>query len=358
MKPGTWVAFCIFTTGLFHTAACRERLELLHADQSEFVNENGREIHRLDGNVQFRQGEAYLSCQTAFFDIDADRITLMNGVEIYDGKHRLFSDRAVYEGKTKTEKAYHHVRLIQDERCLQADSVFYSQTTRQADAFGNARFDDLVEHAALCGQVIHYDRNTDYGYATGDPYIVQVDTAGGDSLIILGRRLEGWGKNKLAVVTDSVRIVKGGMHAVSRIAAYHTKDERLMLYGSPEMFENNRTLSGDSIQVRLVDSDFSGGIIYGHAVITSGDSVWQDILTGHLITMTTEQDTNRTVVVEKEAQNKYHIFNEDGSLEGVNDINGDRITLKFKGSRLAYVRVESSPAESRGMFTPREQIEP
>jgi lipopolysaccharide export system protein LptA len=331
------------------------RLELIQAGQGELIKINNREIRKLTGNVFFRQGDAYLRCYEALFEMSRDRVTLINQVEVFDGKHRLFADRIIYDGIGKTEKAYGHVQLEQEGRFLTADSVFYQQENQQAHAFGEARLRDLLEKAVLSSDMIYFDRIADYGIAYGNPEIIRIDKTHGDSLVIRGITMEGWGESGIAIVRDSVHIRQDDMSAFSSRAVYNSRNEILMLYGFPHMIEKQRVCSGDSIMVRLRQSEFDGGVIYGHAVIHTLDNLYQDSLKGRLMTIQVESDTNRVVIVEKEAENTYHIFNDNEKYEGVNMIDGDRIVLEFKGDKLTYVRVESDPAESRGTFVPAGQ---
>ncbi|MFC1569341.1 OstA-like protein [bacterium] len=344
---------------LIHGACeANERLELIRAGHAEFIKINGREVHELKDDVQFRQGDAFLYCERALFDIEYDRINLYENVRIYDGKHRLFGDRVIYEGPLKIEKAFGHVRLEQDGQLLLADSVIYKQESRLAHAIGNVRITDLIEKATLTGQDIKYDRIAGYGIALGSPKIIQQDTSSQDSMIISGNKMEIWGDDKLAIITDSVKIVKGDITSSCMFAKFYSVQEKLFLFGSPKMVEQNRYIQGDSMEIQLDASDFKSGIIRGNATILSIDSTFEDILKGTKITMHTETDSNRTVIVERQAENVYHVFNDEDEMEGVNDIDGDRILMKFTGKKLTYVRVESTPGESRGKFTPANMNKP
>lgn len=337
---------------LLHAEEAPEKLKLIRAAKAEMITQTGRDVRKLEGDVLFRQGDAFLKCQRAFFDMGRDQVTLYDDVEIYDGKHHLFADKTVYNGADKYESAWGHVKLLQDNQILTADQLIYNQQSREVRADGNVRLEDLLENAVLTGESIHYNRLTDYGIALGNPHIVQLDTASRDTLIILGDTIEAWGEENLAVITENVRLNKGQMTAQCQSMKYYSDEQMLMLFGDPEMTEQERHIQGDSIQVFLEESNFKSGVIFGHAQITSLDSQYVDKLHGRLIRMNSVEDTNRVVIVEGEAENTYHVFNEDGTLEGVNTINGDGITLKFLGDKLDYVTVTSDPGESRGVFKP------
>jgi len=342
----------LFMAVLHFAVLANERLQLIHAGIAELIKVNGREIRELKKDVFFRQGDAYMRCQRALFDVDRDYLTLYQEVEIDDGKHCICGDRVTYEGPEKIERAFGNVHLTQEGQLLTADSVVYHQKTQEAHAVGNVHMTDFVEKATLTAQDVRYDRITDYGVATGNPQIIKQDTSSRDSLMIIGKKMQIWGEQQLAIVSDSVKINKGNMKAYCRYAKFFTDQEKLFLYESPRMIEQNRHISGDSIQIQLNASDFESGIVWGNAVVTSKDSIYENVLTGKLITMSTEQDSIRTVIVDHQAENLYHVFNDNGEMEGINNINGDRIIIKFNKKKLKYVRVESDPGKSLGKFVP------
>ena len=331
------------------------RLELVNAAKGELIQENGREIRKLEGDVHLRQSDAYLYCDLAFFDMTANRVTLIRHVEIYDGKHHLKADTVIYEGNRRIESAFGHVRLVQENQTLESDSLVYSQINQEVHAAGHVNMADILESAELTGNDLLYQRSRGYGIAAGNPKLVQLDSTGHDSLVIRSRIMEIWGEQQVAVATDDVSIQRGEWRAHCDLARFHSPDQRLVLYDNPEVFERNRMIEGDSIKIFLVESELDSGIIYGHASILSKNRSFEDQLKGNQVTFASA-DSNRVIIVEGEAQSSYHVFNEKDQWEGINQINGDRITLKFSGDELIFVAVQSQPGESQGEFIPAHDV--
>lgn len=331
------------------------RLELVNAAKGELIQKNGREIRKLEGNVHLRQGDAYLYCDLAFFDMTANRVTLISHVEIYDGRHRLNADTVRYEGNQRIESAFGHVQLIQENQSLEADSVVYSQMNQEVHATGHVTMNDILESAELAGNDLLYQRNREYGIAKGNPELIQLDSTGHDSLIIRSRIMEIWGERQVAVATDNVSIQRGEWRAHCDLAKFYSPDRHLVLYDNPQIFERNQNIKGDSIKIFLVESELDSGIIYGHASIQSKNRSFEDQLKGDRVTFSSA-DSNRVIIVEGEAQSSYHVFNEKDQWEGINQINGDRITLKFSEDELIFVGVQSQPGESQGEFIPAQDV--
>ena len=167
--------------------------------------------------------------------------------------------------------------------------------------------------------------------------------------------MEIWGERQVAVATDNVSIQRGEWRAHCDLAKFYSPDRHLVLYDNPQIFERNQNIKGDSIKIFLVESELDSGIIYGHASIQSKNRSFEDQLKGDRVTFSSA-DSNRVIIVEGEAQSSYHVFNEKDQWEGINQINGDRITLKFSEDELIFVGVQSQPGESQGEFIPAQDV--
>jgi lipopolysaccharide assembly outer membrane protein LptD (OstA) len=345
---------CIFLCQVTFVAA--SRLELVNAVKGELIQENGREIRKLEGNVHLRQGDAYLYCDLAYFDMTANRVILLHHVEIYDGEHRLKADTVIYNGNQRIESAFGHVQLFQENQTLESDTLLYSQISREVHATGRVNLADFLESAVLSGNEIQYEQNRKMGIASGNPQLIRLDSTGHDSLIIRSRLMQVWGEQQIAVATEKVSIQRGEWRASCDLAKFHSREQCLVLYDNPEIFEGNRHIQGDSIKIFLVESELDSGAVYGHASIRSENRTFEDQLKGKEITLASA-DSNRVVIVNGEAESSYHVFNDKDEWEGLNRINGDRITLKFSGDELIFVDVQSHPGESQGEFIPAHAVQ-
>jgi len=333
----------------------RETLQLVSADSLEMRSQGSEEILVLHGDVKMVQGEAFLNCQNATWWREKQRMLLLDDVHIYDGKRDLRADRVEYDGKTKTEKAQGHVQLEIGNRTLKANQVTYAQDSEEIFARGNIRFIDLVEKTTLFGDESYYDRTDDYGWVKGNSYVVKMDTASGDSMIVKGLKIEAWGKDQAFTVTDSVVLQKGSLKAKCRYAYFQSQNEELRLEQMPMMWYQNHEMQGDTITLQMKDLHFQGGKIHQHAQIFSRDSTTVNELKGQIITFEASDDTIRAIYVYGQAVSIYHISDEDSKDEGMNTVTGDRIVIQFKGDEINRVLVESDPGQSTGTYKPKEK---
>ena len=327
-----------------------ERPRLVHADSLVGSRVNNQDVRELRGNVQIVQGDAFIQCDKARWWESDDKIILRGNVDIYDGKRTLTADRVDYDGLLKTETASGRVSLRSGERLITAKRLVYSQEQEFASAFEDVVLKDFVEQAVLNGTEAEYDKEADYGKIFGFPRLVRTDSLSNERLIVDGLTMEVWGADERVVITDSVEIEKGDMTAFRRKAEYRPGDDLLILEDGPMVHHRYQTMRGDRIDVLLEGIAFKGGILRGHGEIVSKDSLYEDILTGEIITIEASEDTIRTIVVDGQATSVYHVQDEESGEEGKNTVTGDRIVLDFDGEQLVRVHVQSDPGQCTGVY--------
>ncbi len=335
------------------------RLQLVHADSLVSISRDNEEITEVIGNVEFIQGDAYMLCDRAILWQQTNRTRLRGHVVIYDGKRTLKADRVDYDGEQRIEKAAGHVVFESKNRKLTANRLDYHQQEEWAEAIGDVTFQDLDERTSVKGRKAYYDRKKDYGYVEGDPQLTKADSTSGELFVIDGLKIEAWGSENRAVVTDSVRITKGDLTAHCMHADYRPDEHILYMNGNPIIWHRDFKMQGDSIDVTLNDTQFTGGLIRGKARIVSKDSTHEDVLTGNHITISVDQDTIRNILVEGQASSVYNIRPEEkdnSTDEGVNSVTGDRIVLIFKDEKLSRVRVLSEPGQCMGTYKPKNDM--
>jgi lipopolysaccharide export system protein LptA len=327
-------------------------MKLVHADSLVILNTDAGRIQNLYGNVQMVQDDAFMQCEKAIFWEAENRAHLQDQVVINDGNHMLWADQVDYEGETRIEKATGHVKVKTGERLLYANRVVYSQETTVAQAQGDVRMEDWIRKAFLSGAFSEYHRADDYGWIKGNPELVIADSTESDTLIIRGLRMEGWGKSQRVVITDSVRIVKGGLYASCQRAEYLAEDSLLVLQMNPFVRQDQQEMTGDTILIRLEETRFRGGEIQGHARVVSNDSTSQNWMAGRHIAIEADGDTLRKVIVTGQAESRFYVEDDENKTTGLNTITGDRIEMRFDSSRVVWVQVQSDPGLCEGKYAP------
>ncbi len=346
--------FCLlWTVPLFgQPNPSAERLRLVYADSLIGMVIQGKPANKLSGNVRMVQGTAFLTCKEAVWYEKENRITLLQDVVVHDGKRTLRADRVDYDGEKKVEEASGNAVLENDRRKIIARVLTYLQSEERVFAQGAARAEDLMEKAMLEGDRMMYDRRKDYCLVEQGPSLVKTDTLSHKTWTITGKTMQVWGGEQRALVSDSVVIHQEDLKGICRKAEYFSKPERIVLTGTPVVWQKSRKMQGDSMIVRLNGTRFEGAVLYGRARIASTDSTGENLLKGETITIESAGDTLRHITVEGRAESLLHVSNEKGVKQGINSTSGDRMDLFFEKEALKKATVVSHPGLSEGTYSP------
>jgi lipopolysaccharide export system protein LptA len=358
MKVFPVAVVLILTTG--HARAVQtqapERIRLIFADRMESATERTEVIRKLVGNVRLAQGPATMDCDEAVLFGGEERARLQGRVKIFDGKRTLWADRVYYDGRLKLETAEGRARIKSGAKTITADRIDYRQDSEEVFARGNVAVRDSVERMLLESDSAYYSRKSDYARVEGNPRAVKFDTsAAKKDWHITGLRMETWGKEKRALITDSASIEQTDMKATGRTAEYWPDRNLLILRSSPKVIQLKRQITGDSMAIRLKDMRFQGGQVFGKARVVSSDSAGQDELKGRRITIEARGDTLDRVTVEEQAESFMRLQDKKAAEQGVNTATGDRIVLEFDGGKLKRVDVTSRPGLSTGKYVPEDK---
>ena len=292
----------------------QERLRLTSADRMVGETESGRPVRKLIGRVRMVQGEAFLECEEAVWWEKEDRVRLVREVRIYDGKRTLFADEVVSNAALGLEQAIGHAKLTSCTRTLFADHIEYWSDSELAAAKGHAAAEDRRDRLRIEADELQYDRKKDYALARGNPRAVRIDTSSTrHDWTVRGVKMESWGGDRRLLVTDSVAIAQGDLHAFCQSAEYRFGKDLLFLRISPRVVQPNRSMASDSMEFRLQDTRFMGGTLAGKASIVSKDSIGrEDELKGSRIFIHARGDTLDSLIVEDQAESAFHVSDESG----------------------------------------------
>ena len=127
------ILFLIFS---FANIFAQEKVELIHADSLTGRTENGVIIREAQGNVQFKQGNITVFCNSATQYPDQNKVDLRGNVKIYQDTLSLFTSRGVYYGNEKKATGEGGVTLKDPNATLRANSGVYFFDQAKADFQG------------------------------------------------------------------------------------------------------------------------------------------------------------------------------------------------------------------------------
>ncbi len=105
-----------------------KEIEILHANFMDF-NKKETKARRLKGDVQFRHGNAIMSCDSAYFFSDDNYVDAYGHVHINQGDTlHLYGKFLKYDGNTKTAQIRENVKLYDQKSTLTTNYLDYKMT--------------------------------------------------------------------------------------------------------------------------------------------------------------------------------------------------------------------------------------
>jgi lipopolysaccharide export system protein LptA len=104
-----------------------KQIEILHSDVVEFFKSSGPAVKRLIGNVAFRQNDALMYCDSAYYYTEENRFDAFSRIHIKQGDTLdLYGDYMKYLGNIKLAQVRKHVKLIDKESTLRTENLDFN----------------------------------------------------------------------------------------------------------------------------------------------------------------------------------------------------------------------------------------
>jgi lipopolysaccharide export system protein LptA len=267
MKP-TKVLFTLlfFLISLAEVLGQSGQIELVKANSLESGNMGGVKFSRLLGNVEMRQKETRLYCDSAHLYRDRNYVEIFSNVRVVQGSTTITSATATYNGAQRTAMFMGGVVMRDEKMTLTTPSLFYNMATRSA-------------------------RYTEGGT------IVESDTR-------LTSRAGNYNMaSKLLSFRGNVRVLSKDADIQSDTLQYNTIN-KIVYFVSPTRIRNEQgdlTASGGYYNTITKESVFRGSQVQTEDYIVDAQNSYFDRAKGYLyasggVKMTSKDPTNKVVI--------------------------------------------------------------
>ncbi len=381
MSTSAWIAVAVFLCAGVANAQTGKVIELRTANKMERSVINGEEVRDFVGNVHFVQpsdsgGTVKLWCDRALQFIRSGRIDCFGNVKLVRENVTIYAKEGQYFDKTRKAVLKKGVRLERPGTVLTALDGDYDVDAKKAHFVGNVVVVDSVstttcdvltyfdgdERSIAVGRVtvtsprdavtvfgdslVHFG-SIDYTIIPSNPKLVQVDTSALgrlDTLVVVSRTMEAYrdASQPHYVASDSVRIVRNELAAVSGRGFYRPGEGLLILTRQPVVWYDRNQVSGDSIAVRLENGRLRSVFVAGRAMaVSQSDSLLTgrfDQLTGRTLTLYFGEENIERIVAERQSISLYYLF-ENAVPNGANKSSGDKIVVEFMDGLVRHISV-------------------
>ena len=295
----------------------KNKLDLLHADETEFIFSRLQDTTIVVGAVIFETESGMIYCDSAVW-LKGRTVVLLGRVVVDDADYRITGDSVVYDltsGQAVTRGDY-------VELWSRKDSLF---------AVGNHAF---------------YDRNRKYFYMLERPtvYFNYPDTA--RMIEVISDFMEYDAAGERAEAEGNVKINSSDFSATSNCAVMHPRHNTLDLFDNPTVVRRKSHISGrfiavttDGSRVRQVDVIDSAYAEFIEPTDVTEAFFDKSILSGKRMLLDFDMGELHGVTCRGQAYSWYYPAHFPGHEQIENSVSGDSIHLSIEREQLRKVEV-------------------
>lgn len=343
----------------FDGGTLMDSVNVLTSEWGEYSPQTKISVFNYD--VKLVNPQFVLTSDTLIYNTVTKVANIVGPSDIESGNSRIYSEMGYYN--TVGRKAYLLNRsvLMNQGKELVGDSIFYDETLKFGEAFGNVYMNDSVNKTMLTGEYCYSNELTGYAFATDKA--VAIDYSQGDSLYMHGDTLK---LVTFFIDTDSmyrqmqayhkVRFYRIDLQGVCDSMVFDSQDSCLTMYSDPVLWNAGQQLLGEEIKVYMNDSTIDWAHIVNQALtVEKKDSVHFNQVAGREMKFFFEGGDIRKAEVTGNVQSIFYPEDEDSVMMGMNFIESSKLNLYRKDGKMERIVFITKPV---GTFTPMFLIEP
>ncbi len=266
---------------------------------------------------------------------------------------------------TKTDKArlYGRSTVVDKEKTITGDTLFYDSSTGSNHGYGNVVYVDTKNKNKLTAEEVAYNEKTGKGFATKKALVV--DFSQKDTLYMHADtlRIETFNINTDSVYRcvhgyDHVRAYRVDFQAMCDSLVYDTRDSCMTMYKDPITWSDGRQLTGEKILVYTNDSTVRLAHVIGQALSIEQmkDSVhYGQVSSKEILAYFNDGNIRRSDAVGNVRAIFYPTDKGDSTLIGLNYVESDTMRMFISPTRQLQ-RIWMPKAQ--GTLYPMTQIPP
>ncbi len=255
---------------------------------------------------------------------------------IYQEETTIYANGGWYNTATENSLLLNRSLISHIEgKTITGDSILYDKKRQFAEVYGNMELADSIQQATLFGGYGYYDEVGENGLATQEPLFI--DWSSQDSIFLHADTLYALKDSTYnkTLAHAGVRLYKSDAQMVCDSLVYSDRDSTIVLYKDPIVWNGNTQISGDLIEVFIIDSVVDRAHFTGRSIaIRQVDSIRFDQLAGKEIMAYLDSGQLSQVDVSGNAETVFYPAEEDGTLLGLNKTVSSFISMYFKDEKI------------------------
>ncbi len=253
----------------------------LSSDWGEYNTETKQAVFYYD--VQLHTPKTRVSTDTLYYDTRTSQAHVVGqytpdkgqgtprASRIINGQNVITTTDAYFNTKTDKADLYGRSTVVNKEKTITADTLFYNSKTGRNYGQGDVVYVDKRNKNKLTAHLVVYNEKTGRGFATGRALVM--DYSRPDTLWMHGdtMRVETFHINTDSVYRKvhcypRVRIFRNDAQAVCDSLVFNSKDSCMTMYHDPILWNGQRQLLGERILAFMNDTTIREAHVLGQAL--------------------------------------------------------------------------------------------
>lgn len=323
----------------------------LSSDWGEY-HTNTRQA-RFNMDVQLQTPKNRVSTDTLYYDTGKSRAHIVGEYTADKGKGKvgpsiirndnstITTTDAYFNTKKDEAELYGRSTIVDKEKTITADTLFYNSETGHNRGLGNVIYIDSKNKNMLTCEEAEYNDKTGRGYATKNA--LAIDFSQKDSLYMHADtlRVETFNINTDSVYRKvhcyaKVRAYRVDLQAVCDSLVFNSKDSCMTMYKDPIAWNVGRQLLGEEIRVYMNDSTVREAHVLGQALsveMLPDSTHYNQITSSNMYAYFIDGKIRRSDAVKNVQAIYYPIDDKDSTLIGLNYTETDTMRMYLSPER-------------------------
>lgn len=337
-----------------------DRKNVLVADWGEYDTKTRKAVFNY--NVVLRNDDYTINTDTLHYDTRSSLASVAGPSRIVSGDDIIDTKSGFYNSRTGETRLFGRSKVMNGDREITADSLFYNEKTAVSRGFNNAVYVDRENNNSLSCDYFRYNSDTGEGMATRKALMMdfsQKDTlyVHADTIRLFTYNIKTDSVYRTTYCYNGVRAFRQDVQAVCDSLVYNTKDSCMTMYRDPIVWNGDRQVLGEKIEVFMRDSTVERAHVTGQALSIEmlNDSIhYNQVSSSEMFAFFDNGKLARTEAVGNVRTVFYPVEEKDGSLMLLNCLETDTLRMFMNEGNLSKIWT----ARAEGTAYPMTQIPP
>jgi lipopolysaccharide export system protein LptA len=282
-----------------------------------------------------------INCDTLKYNTVSRKSFFLGPTIMKSDDSYLYCENGEYDRANSLSKFSVNALLVDDNRRLTGDSLYYNEKLKFGKAVNNIVMTDTIQNVIIKGNYAEYWRKRGYSLVSDRPVAIMGDSK--DTLYIHADTLKATfdtvrNETRELFGYHNARFYRTDIQGISDSLHYSFADSLISLYYKPTLWSGENQLTADTILIQTGKNSIRKIYMQNAAFIASKDTIanFNQIKGKNMIGYFADNELV-SIDVNGNSETIYYVREEDKALIGINKAAGSRMRLYIKDSKIKRI---------------------